>query len=156
MINQFDGLLKFSESFLIDAITLYEIFFESRCRPLTESGCLSGICPVSNSKDDIKRVKFHRENNIKVVMLNLVCLTIISSMCKYCTYSILVKFTSLENIANMLCYHRSIHTKKLGNLSLTCPDSILSRIKLKLEPIFVENERCFLELSCHRILSSGS
>ena len=54
MTNKFDSLLKFSQSFLIDTITLYEIFFESRRCPLTESSCFSRIGPISDRENNIK------------------------------------------------------------------------------------------------------
>jgi len=59
-----------------------------------------------------------RYDDVKTIMGNLVGFTPGRSMCKFCSYLILVKFTLFKNFIDMLCNHRPFPAKQLLDLSV--------------------------------------
>ena len=73
--HHMNGLLQFFEPFGVHCIALQEMIPQDLRRPDAKLRAAFGIHAIADGDD-----------NIQVVILGLVCLTVFRSMCKKCTY----------------------------------------------------------------------
>ncbi len=111
---------ELTEAMLVYGNTINDILLKGFCGPDAEIGGFFGIYSVAD-----------RDNGVEVIHLHLIGFSIWTSMCIFCTYSILFKFSVFENIAQMAAYNRPVDIKKLRDLCLCSPDSFIIFVDVK-------------------------
>ena len=75
-------------------------------------GCWAEASGVYMSASHLDLTISYGYNGIKGVELCLVFFSVGSSMCNFCTYSLVYKFARLKYIIQMLCYYASVTVKQ--------------------------------------------
>ena len=102
--------LTIDQSFLVQNISLFCKRIQYFGCPLTELDCSDRVYTISHCYDCGQRIEFV-----------LISLSILRSMCKFCTYCMFIQLATGKNIFQMFCYHAPVHIKQLANCLLCQP-----------------------------------
>jgi hypothetical protein len=124
----------FAETLPVQGISFEQVVLEHGVGPLPEADPARGFDPVSDGND-----------NIEIVMFCLVFFSICRSMCKKCTYCLLVQLSVLENVADMSGDDGPFPAKQLRHLGLGQPYGLAAQRDLNRigrSGVFVDDDFC--------------